>query len=221
MRFGTIVLAAVLLPVAVPAAQAPRKGGVIQRIIVKVNGEIHAYSGVTAIHVDALAGDDEVQLFGLTAQTLVYGGAGNDWIDGGCVSVGQLDLRGDAGNDELYGGAAADRLDGGSGNDKLFGGAGNDVLIGGAGNDIVKGEDGDDTLVLGSGCDTLDGGAGNDPRVSEAEYNLPVINWSAILASQVSVAPGQSSWVADFVNGMALNEAERDPNSSIRIDAPQ
>jgi hypothetical protein len=188
---------------------------------VKVNGEIHAYSGVTAIHVDALAGDDKVQLFGLTAQTLAYGGAGNDWIDGSCVSLAGLDLRGDTGNDELRGGAAADLLDGGSGNDKLYGGAGNDVLIGGAGNDIVKGEAGDDTLVLGSGCDTLDGGEGNDPRVSEAAYNLPVINWSAILATQDSVAPGRSSWVADFVNGMALSEAERDPNASIRIDAPQ
>ncbi len=60
MRFGTIVLAAILLPVAVPAAQAPtaapaqRKGGVIQRIIVKVNGEIFTQTDLEAKQVDAL-----------------------------------------------------------------------------------------------------------------------------------------------------------------------
>ncbi len=54
MRFGTIVLAAVLLPVAVPAAQAPRKGGVIQRIIVKVNGEIFTQTDLEGRQVDAL-----------------------------------------------------------------------------------------------------------------------------------------------------------------------
>jgi VCBS repeat-containing protein len=191
---------------------------------VVVNNEIHAYSGVDAIHVDALAADDYVQLVGLTVDTLVNGGAGNDRIDGGCVWVAHLDLRGDAGNDQLYGGAAADHLDGGSGDDQLYGGAGNDVLIGGVGNDLVKGETGDDTIVLGSGWDTLDGGPGNDPRVSEAEYAAqassgaaPVIDWDAVAASDVSVSAGRSSWVADFVNGMALTEAERDPNSLIRI----
>ncbi len=157
----------------------------------------------------------------MTVDTLVNGGAGNDRIDGGCVSVAPLDLRGDTGNDELHGGAAADHLDGGSGDDKLYGGAGNDVLIGGSGNDIVKGEAGDDTIVLGSGRDTLDGGPGDDPRVSEAEYNAqsssgaaPVINWDAVAASDVSVSAGRSSWVADFVNGMALTKAERNPNSA-------
>ncbi|HUL98641.1 MAG TPA: Ig-like domain-containing protein [Mycobacterium sp.] len=190
---------------------------------VVVNNEIHAYSDVDAIYVDALAADDYVQLVGLTVGTLVNGGAGNDRIDGGCVVVGQLDLRGDAGNDYLHGGAAADYLDGGSGDDQLYGGAGNDALIGGSGNDIVKGEAGDDTIVLGSGWDTLDGGPGNNPRVSEAEYAatsngvVPVIDWDAIAASDVSASAGRSSWVADFVNGMALTEAERDPNSLIRI----
>jgi hypothetical protein len=192
---------------------------------VVVNNEVRAYTDIAAIHVDALAADDQVRLFGLTVDTFVSGGAGCDLIDGGCVSVAHLDLRGDAGNDELHGGAGADHLDGGSGNDKLYGGAGNDVLIGGSGNDIVKGEAGDDTIVLGSGYDTLDGGPGDDPRVSEAEYNaqvsnavVPVINWDALPASDLSASAGGSSWVVDFVNGMALTEAERNPNSSIRVE---
>lgn len=54
MRFGTIVLAAALLSVAAPAAQAPRKGGVIQRIIVKVNGEIFTQTDLEAKQVEAL-----------------------------------------------------------------------------------------------------------------------------------------------------------------------
>jgi peptidyl-prolyl cis-trans isomerase SurA len=54
MRFGSILLAAVLLPAAVPAAQAPRKSAVIQRIIVKVNGEIFTQTDLEAKQVDAL-----------------------------------------------------------------------------------------------------------------------------------------------------------------------
>jgi hypothetical protein len=183
---------------------------------VRVNNEIRAYAGVTAIHVDARAGNDWVNLSGLTAQTLVYGGAGSDWINGSCVVTGRLDLRGGDGNDELRGGAAGDRLDGGGGNDKLYGGAGDDLLIGGDGNDLVKGEAGDDTIVLGSGCDTLDGGPGNDPRVSGAVSTLPVINWDAMLATQIAVSPQTSSWVADFVGGAPLE----DPNAGLRIAAP-
>jgi VCBS repeat-containing protein len=218
---------------------------------VKVNKEVRSYAGVTAIHVDALAGNDDVRLVGLTVDTLVYGGAGNDKIDGGCVSVGRLDLRGDAGNDYLIGGDAADRLDGGDGNDdlrggngndwlsggpgndNLFGGAGNDVLIGGPGDDNVKGEAGDDTLVLGIGKDTLDGGSGKNRTITETEYNaeasrfvtpasgLPVINWGATIAAQAAVPAGRSSWLSEFVNELATDESERNPNSRIRVNVPR
>ena len=75
-----------------------------------------------------------------TADTL-YGGAGNDTING---------LNG---ADILYGGTGNDILDGGSQNDTLYGGSGNDTLRGGSGNDI---------LIGGYGADAITGGTGND-----------------------------------------------------------
>ncbi|WP_149141349.1 Hint domain-containing protein [Gemmobacter caeruleus] len=112
------------------------------------------------------AGDDYIDARGSDDQ--VYGGVGNDTVLGG---AGNDSLWGDAGNDLVYGGdgqdnldggAGNDLLDGGSGNDLLYGGAGNDTLSGGAGNDALLGDDGNDSLYGGPGDDTLDGGAGND-----------------------------------------------------------
>jgi Ca2+-binding RTX toxin-like protein len=166
-------------------------GGIVR---VTVNGTTRFYSGITAIRVEALGGNDQVRLEGLTASTLVEGGAGNDKLDGSSVVVARLELRGDAGNDDLRGGANADYLIGGDGQDVLrggggadwivggldkdvlFGDAGNDVLVGGEGNDVVKGGDGDDWLVRGPGCDNLDGGRGHDHTVDYAAFiagNVP------------------------------------------------
>jgi hypothetical protein len=161
------------------------EGGIVR---VTVNGATRYYSGITAIHVDALGGNDQVRLKGLTASTLVEAGAGNDKIDGSSVIVARLELRGDAGNDDLRGGANADYLVGGDGNDVLRGGAGgdwilgglgkdvlfgedgNDVLVGGEGDDIVKGGNGDDILIRGPGNDNLDGGCGNNRTVDYAAF---------------------------------------------------
>ncbi|WP_282957190.1 calcium-binding protein, partial [Xanthomonas theicola] len=74
---------------------------------------------------------------GTSADDLVWGGEGKNFIHGG------------AGNDLIRGGAGSDILEGDLGNDKLFGNSGDDVLNGGAG---------DDTLTGGVGNDTLDGG---------------------------------------------------------------
>lgn len=54
---------------------------------------------------------------------MIYGGAGNDTIDG------------NIGNDILVGGAGYDTLTGGLGNDYLDGGMGIDTLIGSEGSD--------------------------------------------------------------------------------------
>ncbi|WP_225008603.1 VCBS domain-containing protein [Novosphingobium percolationis] len=76
-----------------------------------------------------------------TVQDLIYGGPGNDTIDG----------RND--NDTLYGG---------SGNDTIIGGQGNDVLYGGSGSDTITGNANDDRIYGGVGADTLSGNAGAD-----------------------------------------------------------
>ncbi len=135
------------------------EGGILR---VTINGATRFYSGMTAIGVDALGGNDRVVLAGLTVQTRVSGGDGNDLLDGAQVTAVGLQLFGGAGNDDLRGGAGNDYLDGGDGNDVLRGGAGNDRLAGGSGKDTLFGDDGDDVLDGGEGKDVLKGGAGND-----------------------------------------------------------
>lgn len=86
----------------------------------------------------------------------LYGGDGNDYIEGGDRSSNRL--YGEAGDDTLVGAQSpfcVNYLDGGVGNDTLtggFNGAG-DTLLGGAGNDEITGLYGDDTLTGGAGAD--------------------------------------------------------------------
>jgi hypothetical protein len=84
-----------------------------------------------------------------TGRILAFGQDGNDDIqvdDGIQISAW---LFGGAGNDHLQGGGGNDVLRGGAGNDNLDGGRGNDILIGGAGNDTLKAGSGK-TLVYGA-----------------------------------------------------------------------
>jgi PKD repeat protein len=83
----------------------------------------------TRVLVFALGGEDQVTFdSSLDVSAEVYGGEGND---------------------DLQGGAAADILAGGPGDDRIGGGGGNDVLIGGDGKDQLVGNGGDDILIGG------------------------------------------------------------------------
>lgn len=129
---------------------------------VRVNGHARAYTGITAVRVDALGGNDVVRLRGLTVDTLVEGGCGNDKLDASAVHVARVELRGGRGNDDLRGGRGDDRLLGGSGNDTVRGGAGDDWIDGGDGCDTLFGGAGDDVLLGGRGADSITGGDGDD-----------------------------------------------------------
>jgi VCBS repeat-containing protein len=91
-------------------------GGIVH---VTVNGASRSYSGITAIRVDALGGNDQVKLAGLTMPALIEGGAGNDKLDGSGVLAARLELYGGEGNDHLIGGRRSDYLDGGPGKDVI------------------------------------------------------------------------------------------------------
>ncbi len=116
-------------------------------------------TGVTAIEVNALGGNDLIDLRSVKTGASVDGGAGNDLIFGG---VSDDSLHGGDGNDAVFGGAGNDNLNGGAGNDNLNGGAGNDNLTGDAGNDNLSGGTGDDALSGGAGNDSESGGIGDD-----------------------------------------------------------
>lgn len=100
----------------------------------------------------------------------LYGGPGDDVLDGSAWTRAYLTLDGNAGNDSLVGSEGQDFLAGGDGNDTLRGNGGNDDLTDtsldnfptGGGNDLFDGGDGADDLQAGTGDDTLLGGAGDD-----------------------------------------------------------
>jgi Ca2+-binding RTX toxin-like protein len=66
----------------------------------------------------------------------VYGGDGDDYIEGGLKGDR---LYGEAGDDTIYGGAGTDRIYGGDGDDYIDGGEEIDILNGGAGDDYIVG----------------------------------------------------------------------------------
>ena len=90
---------------------------------------------------------------------VVFGGEGDDWIEGNEHS---RELYGEEGDDTIEGGTGYTLLFGGEGDDRLFGEDGDDVLRGGEGRDQLDGGTGDDWLFGGEGSDTLDGGDGDD-----------------------------------------------------------
>jgi len=81
----------------------------------------------------------------------MYGGAGNDTIDGGI------------GNDTAYGGFGHDRIVDGAGDDLSYGGYGSDTIIMGEGDDTAYGQSGNDSIyATQGGANTMYGGSGND-----------------------------------------------------------
>src|SRR5207244_1698959 len=102
-------------------------------IRVAINRQLSFFNkdDVTGIFVDALGGDDRVEI--------QRGGAG------GMLSI-PATLLGGAGNDTLSGAAGNDKIDGGDGDDLLLGGKGDDTLLGGAGNDRLLGDEGSNVL---------------------------------------------------------------------------
>nr|MBA3482097.1 hypothetical protein [Pirellulales bacterium] len=112
-------------------------------------------TGLTQLQVLGDNGHDTVRILAVPeaiggfTNVQVFGGAGNDVIDGGLSSTNTpLLLNGDQGNDTLTGGAGADTLRGGGNDDTLVDSPAVDVFDGGAGLDslVVFGSDGNDLI---------------------------------------------------------------------------
>ncbi len=113
-------------------------------------------------------------------QASVFGGSGNDYIEGHAagwdslyggdgddtivmLGAGQAGIMGEEGNDIIVGGSLDDiALNGGAGDDDIRGGSGADLIYGGQGQDTLYGDSGDDGIDGNEGVDILVGGAGND-----------------------------------------------------------
>jgi len=153
-----------------------------QNVIATINGEDSqpfAKSDITRIQVKGRSGNDDIsidetngRLTGLSV--ILYGGLGNDRINGGADKIKVLGedgadrivargyLDGANGNDTIYGTNGKDFIFGGAGNDQLDGRSGNDVIFGDGGNDYLRGGKGNDILIGGPGEDTIEGTEGND-----------------------------------------------------------
>ena len=96
----------------------------------------------------------------ISAPPFVYGTSGSDSVAGG-GSISQI-VYGGAGNDTLNGTGVDDTIFGGSGNDTIKGNNGADVIYGGSGQDTLDGSNENDTIIGGFGADKLTGGNGDD-----------------------------------------------------------
>jgi Ca2+-binding RTX toxin-like protein len=85
-----------------------------------------------------------------TGRIIIFGYAGNDWIQVAGAVPNEVWMYGDADDDQLNLGNGGGLAIGGSGNDQINGGLGRDILIGGEGADRMVGNGGDDILIAGS-----------------------------------------------------------------------
>ncbi len=135
--------------------------GIMRLSSVSSSETVHFVNAPGTVIIDTGGGDDSVTILaidsGFTATIDVYGGAGNDTLNGAAATRG-LNLNGDAGNDTLIGGSGNDILSGGGDDDLLSGHAGDDTLIGGDGTDTIE-ESGDTNFTIGASSLT---GAGVD-----------------------------------------------------------
>ena len=88
---------------------------------------------------------------------MLFGGTGNDTIDGG---DGEDTIDGGSGNDGIVGGNGNDQINGMGGNDTILGGDGDDLISGGAAADTLLGQEGDDGISGNGSPDVIDGGEG-------------------------------------------------------------
>jgi Ca2+-binding RTX toxin-like protein len=121
-------------------------------------------------------GEGNDRLFGEAGFNVLFGEDGNDYL----TSISGR-LYGGDGNDilngggALYGQAGDDNLSGLGNNNFLVGGTGNDYLYGAGGFNTLQGGAGNDTLVEAAGQETLDGGGGLDQLGLSFSGNSPGI----------------------------------------------
>jgi hypothetical protein len=111
----------------------------------------------------------------LIEQAQLTGGNGNNIINAGAFTLGNVLLDGGGGNDTLTGGSRDDLLLGGAGNDTLNGGSGRDFLLGGADLDTLLGGAGED--ILAQGTTTYDVFDPLFPTVLDAAFASILAEW--------------------------------------------
>lgn len=151
-------------------------------------------------YVFGTPGDDSVAGGGDTTQ-IVYGGAGNDTLNGTGVDD---TIYGGSGNDTIKGNGGDDTIYGGSGNDTINGNNGNDIIIGGFGADKLTGSNGDDHFVYLSVADSnavqfdsiTDFVSGSD-KIDLTAFGPLAFLASALSSKTATVPPHTIAWLYD------------------------
>lgn len=156
-------------------------------------------------------GDGNDHISSIGGNDLLYGGAGDDRMDGS--------------NATLYGGDGHDRISGA--NSKLVGDSGNDFLTGDdfyRGNEVLVGGSGDDTLSGGEGSDSLDGGGGDDTYYFDRSDLFPSGGWDYILDFDFAFGIGNGDVIdlSDFYGLTWSDAVTGDPAQGVVMakDAP-
>ncbi len=146
---------------------------------------VQTASGTQTLSDTQLTGTGTDAISGFEFANL-YGGAGNDTIDGSAFtgrmfildSLGNNVLSGGSGNDTIQGGNNADTIFGNGGNDSLSGNGDKDSIVGGAGNDTLRGGAGNDSLTGNEGDDTFSPVSGADIVIESGAANFVITNTS-------------------------------------------
>jgi VCBS repeat-containing protein len=147
-------------------------------------------------HYSGTAGNDTITGEGDPGNNKIYGGAGNDTLNG---VIGQDEIYGGSGNDTINGGDGGDSLWGGDGIDTIHGDAGADRIVGGFGADILYGDGGADTFIYRSASDTgdtiMDFSKADGDRIDLSAFAPNA--WKGVLTEAGAVAANEVGFMYD------------------------
>jgi Ca2+-binding RTX toxin-like protein len=170
---------------------------------VSVAGGTPTVANTSLIRVFGLGGQDAItlnQASGALPAAHLFGGVGNDTLDGG---AGADQLFGDSGNDTLIGRGGFDQLSGGTDNDTLTGGDADDQVFGQSGNDRMMWNPGDDTDLNegGDGTDTVQVNGGGGAEVFTTTANGTRVRFDRLDPAPFSIDIGTSEELVLNANG--------------------
>ena len=170
---------------------------------VAVTGGSPTVANTALIRVFGLGGQDTIaldQVNGALPAANLFGGAGNDTLDGG---AGGDQLFGEAGNDTLLGRGGVDLLFGGGENDTITGGDADDQAFGQGGNDRMIWNPGDDTDLNegGADSDTVEVNGGNGAEQFSATANGTRVRFDRLDPAPFSIDIGTSEKLVLNANG--------------------
>jgi hypothetical protein len=127
---------------------------------------------VSDLDFDSTTPGEQTLAVGALSTVIINLGGGADTFTGG-NSTAPMRIFGGPGNDTINGGDFADIISGGPGNDLIDGNRGDDVIRGGDGNDTFIWDPGD-------GSDTIDGDSGKDALIFHSANIAETIDYSAV-----------------------------------------